>query len=92
MQSPVRTGPGELLLLAGANLAADDDVVLRADSGLIVAGAEIIRAASDEQALVLRIPDGLDANRVYSVDGDQSRRPERRSSTQRRASRLAHAG
>lgn len=67
MQSPVRTGPGELLLLGGANLSADNDVVLRADSGQIIAGVEVIRAASDEQALVLRTPEQLDANQAYSI-------------------------
>lgn len=63
LQSPVRIGAGDLLLLAGADLSPDDDIILRAASGEIIDGVEVVRAASDQKALVLRMPAPLETGR-----------------------------
>ena len=80
LQAPVRTGPDELLLLPGFRLSPSDRVVYRAldDSGnaalddvptgsTALAGvAEVIAAASDAYALVVRTPPQIEAARAYA--------------------------
>jgi len=83
LQSPVHAAGGDLLLLAGYPLDADDLVAYRAitqptegwpadfspasGNGPQAGIAEVIREASDAQALAVRLPRELDARRVYQL-------------------------
>jgi hypothetical protein len=68
LQAPVRVSAGGLLFLAGGNLRADDTVSFRPLDGGTPLAAELVPGTADANALVARVPSGVDAATRYAID------------------------